>query len=117
MLADQQEVKDTSRVVFETIHDYWSTLPDDDRPEIYLYGLSLGSFGVEAILESINIVNEPIDGALLAGPPFVNDLHGRLVATRDEGSATTGEKPRGRQVTRRTSWSRPRGVLGLEAKR
>ncbi|HKJ56012.1 MAG TPA: alpha/beta-hydrolase family protein, partial [Nitriliruptoraceae bacterium] len=86
LLADQQKVKDTSRVVFETIHDYWSTLPDDDRPEIYLYGLSLGSFGVEAILESVNIVNEPIDGALLAGPPFVNDLHARLVEGRDEGS-------------------------------
>ncbi len=86
LLADQEEVKTTSRIVFETIHDYWSDLPEDSRPDIHLYGLSLGSFGVEAILESVNIVNEPIDGALLAGPPFVNDLHARLVSSRDEGS-------------------------------
>lgn len=87
LLADSDEVRETSQVVFERIHDYWSDLPDDGRPEIYLYGLSLGSFGVESILTSIDIVNEPIDGALLVGPPFVNELRNRLVAERDPGSS------------------------------
>ena len=73
LLADQDEVKETSQVVFDTIHGYWSTLPENSRPEIYVYGLSLGSYGVESILTSIDIVNEPIDGALLVGPPFVNN--------------------------------------------
>jgi hypothetical protein len=27
LLADQDAVKETSRVVFRTIHDYWATLP------------------------------------------------------------------------------------------
>ncbi len=87
LLADQQAVKETSQVVFDTVHGYWQTLPEDDRPELYLYGLSLGSFGVEAILSSINILNEPIDGAFLAGPPFVNPLHAQILEDRDEGSA------------------------------
>ena len=87
LLADQDEVKETSRTVFGTIHSYWSTLPEDGRPEIYLYGLSLGAYGVEAILTSINIVNEPIDGALMVGPPFVNELWNELVANRDPGSS------------------------------
>lgn len=87
LLADQDEVKQTSQIVFETIHDYWSTLPEDARPEIYVYGLSLGSFGVESILTSIDIINEPIDGALLVGPPFVNELWSELVADRDPGSS------------------------------
>lgn len=87
LLADQDEVKATSRVVFNTIHDYWSTLPEDSRPEFYIYGLSLGSFGVESILSSVDILNEPIDGAVMVGPPFVNEMHSRIVADRDAGSS------------------------------
>ncbi len=86
LLADQAEVQNTSRTVFETVNEYWRSLPEDDRPELYLYGLSLGSFGVESVLASVNLVNEPIDGALMVGPPFVNDLHAQLEASRDEGS-------------------------------
>lgn len=86
LLADQDAVRETAQVSFETIHDYWSTLPEDSRPDLYLYGLSLGSMGVEAVLDTVNIINEPIAGAVMTGPPFVNDLHGRLVAKRDAGS-------------------------------
>jgi uncharacterized membrane protein len=86
LLADQEVTKETSRVVFDTIHAYWASLPETSRPEIYLYGLSLGSFGAEAILNSINIINEPINGALLSGPPFVNELHKSLVDGRDPDS-------------------------------
>jgi uncharacterized membrane protein len=83
LLADQQAVKETSRVVFDTIHEYWSTLPEESRPKLYLYGLSLGSYGVESVLNSINVINEPIDGAFMSGPPFVNDLHTEVVTGRD----------------------------------
>ena len=86
LLADQQAVKETSRVVFDTIHDYWSTLPEDSRSKLYLYGLSLGSYGVESVLNSINVINEPIDGAFMSGPPFVNDLHTEIVTSREESS-------------------------------
>ena len=50
LLADQEAVKETSTTVFDTVHRYWSTLPVESRPKLYLYGLSLGSFGVESIL-------------------------------------------------------------------
>ncbi|MCB0898177.1 MAG: alpha/beta-hydrolase family protein [Actinobacteria bacterium] len=86
LLADQQAVKETSRTVFNTVHDYWSTLPEDARPDLYLYGLSLGSYGVESILTSISLVNEPIDGAFMSGPPFVNPLHDEIEGDRDPGS-------------------------------
>lgn len=86
LLADQEVTRATSRVVFDTIHTYWSTLPEDSRPDLYLFGLSLGSFGVESILTSVNVVNEPIDGALMVGPPFVNPLWNQLMHDRDPGS-------------------------------
>lgn len=86
LLADQEVTRETSRVVFDTVHDYWSTLPPDSRPDIYLFGLSLGSLGVESILTSVNIINEPINGALLTGPPFVNDMWNEITDDRDGGS-------------------------------
>ncbi len=86
LLADQEAVVDTSRTVFETVRQHWATLPAGDRPELYLYGLSLGSMGVESVLGSVNLVNEPVDGALMVGPPFLNTLHGRLERERDAGS-------------------------------
>jgi uncharacterized membrane protein len=86
LLADQEAVKETSSTSFRTIYDYWASLPEDDRPALYLYGLSLGSFGVESVLGNINILNEPIDGALMVGPPFVNPVHDEVVASRDEGT-------------------------------
>ena len=86
LLADQEAVVDTSRTVFETVRAHWASLPEDRRPALYLYGLSLGSMGVESVLGSVSIVNEPVDGALMVGPPFVNDLHRRLTDSRDAGS-------------------------------
>jgi uncharacterized membrane protein len=86
LLADKQAVKETSRAVFDTVHEYWASLPEESRPKLYLYGLSLGSYGVGSVLNSISIVNEPIDGALMSGPPFVNELHKEIVATRDPGT-------------------------------
>ncbi len=86
LLADQEAASETSRTVFAAVHQYWSTLPESSRPRLYLYGLSLGSYGVESILGSIDLINEPIDGALLVGPPFVNPVHAGLVADRDPGS-------------------------------
>ena len=86
LLADQEAVVDTSQTVFETVRQYWATLPASERPSLYLYGLSLGSMGVESVLSSVNIVNEPVDGALMVGPPFLNEMHRRLERDRDAGS-------------------------------
>jgi uncharacterized membrane protein len=86
LLADQDNVRETSQVVFSTIHAYWASLPADDRPEFYVYGLSLGSYGVQSVLGSIEVLNEPINGAFLSGPPFVNELHNRITDQRDPGS-------------------------------
>jgi uncharacterized membrane protein len=86
LLADQEITAETSRTVFRTVHDHWRSLPEDERPALYLFGLSLGSFGVEAVLSSVEIVNAPVDGAFLTGPPFVNGLWNRLTRDRDAGS-------------------------------
>jgi uncharacterized membrane protein len=86
LLADQDVTKETAQVVFDRVHEHWSGLPERTRPALYLFGLSLGSFGVESILTSVNVLNSPIDGALMSGPPFVNDLWNQVSKDRDPGS-------------------------------
>jgi len=86
-LADQETVREESVATFRAIQDHWSTLDTATRPDIYLFGLSLGSYGVEAILRSPSIINEPIAGALMAGPTFLNPMHTELTAERDPGTS------------------------------
>lgn len=86
-LADQEVVREDSVETFRIIQDYWSELDPATRPDIYLFGLSLGSYGVEAILRSPSIINEPIAGALMAGPTFLNPTHKELTNERDRGSS------------------------------
>lgn len=86
-LADQDAAAEQSLATFRAVQDHWATLPPDSRPDIYLFGLSLGSYGVEAILSSPSIINEPIAGALMAGPTFINPLHAELTANRDPGTS------------------------------
>ena len=116
LLADQQVTRDTSLRTFRTVYDYWATLPEDERPELYLYGLSLGSFGVEAVLGSIDILNEQIDGALMAGPPFVNPLPTELTDARAAGSSAwlpvVGEGRTVRFTGEEDSLDLPAGVWG-----
>jgi uncharacterized membrane protein len=86
LLADQATVQEASQAVFRTVYPYWAALPEDQRPRLYLYGLSLGSYGVQSVLTNVELLNQPIDGALMAGPPFVNPLHDTLTRHRDAGS-------------------------------
>ena len=86
-LADQEVARAEALAQFRAIHDHWSTLDPEARPDIYLFGLSLGSYGVEAILSSPSIINEPIAGALMAGPTFINPLHAELTAAREPWSS------------------------------
>ena len=77
---------ETSTAMFDTIYDYWKTLPEDARPKVYLFGVSLGSFGGEQSVQLHKIMDDPIAGAFWAGPPFVNNLHKDVVANRNPES-------------------------------
>lgn len=116
LLADQEVTRESSRAVFDTVHAYWLSLPEASRPKLYLFGLSLGSFGVEAILNSVNMLNAPVDGALMAGPPFVNDLWRQITDNRDPGSPETLPIYRGGRTVRFTgkkdSLAKPSGTWG-----
>lgn len=68
------------------IVDWWNSLPEDDRPKLYLYGESLGTTGIEAAFSGVRDIANSVDGILLTGPPHFNRLRSQFVERRDPGS-------------------------------
>ena len=62
-----------ARALFEEVYGYWKQLPEDERPELYLYGLSLGALNSDRSFDLYDIIDDPFQGALWSGPPFRSD--------------------------------------------
>ena len=54
----------------EVVHGYWKTLPPEARPRLYVHGLSLGAWSSMHATNIFRLLDDPIDGAFWAGPPF-----------------------------------------------
>jgi len=75
-----------ARALFTEIYQYWTTLPKDRRPKLYLYGLSLGAMNSEQSVELLETIGDPIAGALWCGPPFESRLWRTMTDNRNAGS-------------------------------
>jgi uncharacterized membrane protein len=82
MLIEPTVSHAAARALFEAVYGHWRELPVDERPALYLHGLSLGSFGSEASVDVLELIAEPIDGALWVGPTFANPIWQRVTAER-----------------------------------
>ncbi len=70
LLMDPETGRTTARALFREVYGHWRTLPEDQRPKLYLHGLSLGAFNSERSFEMFELLDDPIDGAVWSGPPF-----------------------------------------------
>ena len=86
MMTNQAYGEETARAVFSAIYGYWRDLPSDSRPRLYLSGISLGSLNSDRSFDLFDIIDDPFQGALWAGPPFRNNTWRRVTAQRDPGS-------------------------------
>ncbi|WJR82017.1 alpha/beta-hydrolase family protein [Bradyrhizobium sp. NP1] len=75
-----------SRALFAEIYGYWTSLPRDSRPRLYLHGLSLGAMNSEKSAELFETIGDPIAGALWSGPPFESRIWRSITENRNEGS-------------------------------
>jgi uncharacterized membrane protein len=73
-LVDQSKARDAGRALFDHVYGVWAKLPADHRPELLVYGESLGSFGGEAAFTGLGSIQNQSDGVLWAGPPNFNTL-------------------------------------------
>ena len=77
---------EASRALFHEVYNYWTTLPRDRRPKLYLYGLSLGAMNSERSSELFEILGDPYQGALWSGPPFSSSIWRSISDQRNEGT-------------------------------
>ena len=75
------------RMLVDAVHDRWARLPPDRRPELVLYGESLGSMaGQGAFAWLPDIAKMGFAAVLWVGPPHESSLWSGLVTRRDPGS-------------------------------
>lgn len=77
---------EAARALFVEIYGYWTTLPKDKRPKLYLHGLSLGALNSEKSAELFEMIGDPIAGALWSGPPFESRNWRSITDNRNPGS-------------------------------
>ena len=85
-LVDQAKARDAGRALFDAVYGAWAQLPLDRRPQLYVFGESLGTFGGEAAFSGLADIENRTDGVLWAGPPNFNALWRAAVAAREPGS-------------------------------
>lgn len=74
---------DQSIALMRAVTERWNAIDEADRPRLYLHGLSLGAWSSMHAVDLFQLVNDPIAGALWAGPPFPSDLWQRATQRRD----------------------------------
>jgi uncharacterized membrane protein len=70
LLAHPAYGVDQTRAVFERVYAHWRALPAGERPRLFVHGLSQGAFNSQATLPLLDMLGDPIDGAMWAGSPF-----------------------------------------------
>jgi uncharacterized membrane protein len=85
-LVDQQRAREAGRELYDAVYERWSALPADARPELLVFGESLGSFGAETAFSGEFDLANRTDGALLVGPPSFNTLYRQFTDDREPES-------------------------------
>jgi len=76
----------SARALFAAVYDYWSKLPKNARPRLYQFGLSLGALSSERAAQLYEVLEDPHNGAVWAGPPFASTTWRTVTNNRLAGS-------------------------------
>ncbi|MFA5882351.1 MAG: alpha/beta-hydrolase family protein [Acidimicrobiia bacterium] len=93
-LVDTDVASEAGEELFTAVYDRWEREPVATRPQLVVFGESLGSFGSEHAFnrgtakESVAQITDETDGALWVGPTYSNPVRTPLVRVRDQGSPT-----------------------------
>ena len=85
-LVDQKKAREAGRALYDAVYDRWSRLPQDQRPQLFVAGESLGSFGGETAFSGEYDLRNRTAGTVFAGPPNFNTLFREFSDNRDPGS-------------------------------
>ncbi|WP_250036877.1 alpha/beta hydrolase [Paractinoplanes maris] len=85
-LVDRDRARAAGRALVDEVYGVWSKMPVGQRPQLLVFGESLGSFGSEAAFSGSGDIRNRVDGMLLVGPPSSNELWRQFVEDRDPGT-------------------------------
>lgn len=83
ILVDPSRSQRSAAALFNQVYAYWTELPKDSRPQLFMFGLSLGSLGCEDAADLMETFQDPIGGAVLSGPPFPSRQWASIVSSRN----------------------------------
>ncbi|MBB6409021.1 alpha/beta hydrolase [Mesorhizobium sangaii] len=86
LLLEPEYGSEAARALFAAVYGYWTTLPHESRPKLYLHGLSLGAMNSERSMELFEMLGDPVQGALWSGPPFKSRIWRSVTEHRNAGS-------------------------------
>ncbi|MCX2782294.1 alpha/beta-hydrolase family protein [Microbulbifer thermotolerans] len=86
LMTENAYGRESAQALFRAVYGHWRQMPADARPRLYLFGLSLGALNSDRSFDFYDIIDDPFDGALWAGPPFRSDTWRMVTAHRDPGS-------------------------------
>jgi uncharacterized membrane protein len=102
-LVDQERARAAGRELFDAVYERWSQLPVQTRPQLYVFGESLGSFGGETAFSGEYDLRNRTTGVLFTGPPSFNTLYREFTDTRDAGTPQIEPVYRGGRTVRFTN--------------
>lgn len=86
-IGDRQRSMDTGKAMIDAIQERWAQRPEDRRPELVLYGESLGSMGGQGAFEWLpDIAEMGFSSVLWVGPPNASPLWRAITVRRDPGT-------------------------------
>ncbi len=92
LVIDSSQAVKAGAVLFDAVRERWSTLPEQDRPRLIVFGASLGAGGAEtpflgsdAVASVANFASRA-DGALIVGSLGWNPIFRQLTEAREPGS-------------------------------
>ena len=86
LLVEPTYGAETAQALFDKVYAYWTNMPRETRPRLYLYGLSLGALASQNSTTVYDVLGDPFDGALWAGPPFSSPIWSRVTESRQPGT-------------------------------
>ena len=86
LIAEEDYGAGMARALFRKVYGYWTELPADSRPKLYLHGLSLGALNSDHSFDLYDIIEDTFHGVLWVGPPFRKTTWRNITDNRNTGS-------------------------------
>lgn len=86
LIMEPEHGAEAARALFAEIYGYWTRLPKDRRPKLYLHGMSLGAKHSEQSANMFEVLGDPFNGALWSGPPYQSRQWNEFTAARNPGT-------------------------------